>query len=386
MIAAAGRDAAALAALLADRDPLRGVGSDVTARLNTLRDPSRAPKPARGAIDRIRAEAKRLERGAPPARGMSPGAMAALAYPDRIGRRRPGDAPRYLLSGGKGAMLKDDDPLAGAPWLVALDTDGNPREATIRLAAPITESDIRTLFADRIAWQDICTWSKRDRRVIARQQERLGAVTLDDRAWRDAPSERIARAMLDGIRELGLNLTGAAHRLAQRVQLARAMGHENLPDMSPDALLATLEDWLLPMLGKVASAQDWSAYDLLPALNAMLDYGATQTLNRVAPARFTTPLGREVAIDYTPDGPEIALRLQEMFGVTRHPLAAGQPIKLTLLSPAQRPIQVTRDLPGFWAGSYADVRKDMRASYPKHPWPEDPTQADPTLRAKPRGA
>ncbi|TMV12865.1 ATP-dependent helicase HrpB [Arenibacterium halophilum] len=385
MIATAGRDAAALAALLADRDPLRGVGSDVTARLNTLRDPSRAPKPARGAIDRIRAEAKRLERGAPPARGMSPGAMAALAYPDRIGRRRPGDAPRYLLSGGKGAMLKDDDPLSGTLWLVALDTDGDPREATIRLAAPITESDIRDLFADRIAWHDICTWSKRDRRVIARQQERLGAVALGDRAWRDAPTERIARAMLDGIRELGLNLTGAAHRLAQRVQLARAMGHDDLPDMSPDALLATLEDWLLPMLGKVASAQDWAAYDLLPALSAMLDYGATQTLNRVAPARFTTPLGREVAIDYTPDGPEIALRLQEMFGVTRHPLAAGQPIKLTLLSPAQRPIQVTRDLPGFWAGSYADVRKDMRASYPKHPWPEDPTQADPTLRAKPRG-
>ena len=138
------------------------------------------------------------------------------------------------------------------------------------------------------------------------------------------------------------------------------------------------------MLEGVRSAEDWKRFDLLPALRAMLDWGQQQQVDQAAPARFTTPLGREVAIDYGPEGPEIALRLQELFGVTRHPEAAGVPLKITLLSPAQRPVQVTRDLPGFWAGSYADVRKDMRAAYPKHPWPEDPTQADPTLRAKPR--
>jgi ATP-dependent helicase HrpB len=141
------------------------------------------------------------------------------------------------------------------------------------------------------------------------------------------------------------------------------------------------------MLGNVKTAEDWKRFDPLPALRAALSWDQQQDLDRRVPGAFTTPLGRKVPIDYSGgDGPEIALRLQELFGVTTHPTSAGQPIKITLLSPAQRPVQVTRDLPGFWAGSYADVRKDMRAQYPKHPWPEDPTQADPTLRTKRRDA
>ncbi|OWU76235.1 ATP-dependent helicase HrpB [Phaeobacter sp. 22II1-1F12B] len=388
MLVVAGSDAAPLAALMAERDPLRGAPVDLALRLKALRDPGGFARQHRyelnrGVVERIRTESKRLARQQGATTSHSPATMAALAYPDRIGQRRKGDAARYVLSGGKGAVMTDSDPLANAPYLVAIDTDGNPREARIRLATQITESEIRDLFADQIGWHDVCEWSRRDNRVVARQQERLGAITLSDRIWKDAPDEAIARAMLDGIRILGLRLKGAAWRFAARVELVRAEGAD-LPAMTEAALMESLEDWLLPMLSGVRSAQDWKGFDVLPALRAMLNWDQQQLVDREAPARFTTPLGREVPIDYGEDGPEISLRLQEVFGVTRHPTSGGVPLKITLLSPAQRPIQITRDLPGFWAGSYADVRKDMRASYPKHPWPEDPTQADPTLRAKPR--
>ena len=386
-------EAATLAALLAERDPLRGAPSDLMLRLEAIKDAKgfqrrRPYQLALPVIDRIRAEARRLEQHLRKTNTagntrLSPAALAALAYPDRISQRRKGDAPRYVLSGGKGAVLPPEDTLAAAPFLVALDTDGNPREARIRMAVQITLGEIRDLFADQIAWVDSCTWSRRDRRVSARQQERLGAIILDDRLWKDVPPEEVAVAMLDGVRDLGLRLDGAAARLASRVELLRAEGHD-LPDFSPEGLMASLDDWLLPMLTGVKSAQDWKQFDLLPALRAALSWEETQILDRETPGSFITPLGRKIPIDYAHDVPEISVRLQEMFGVTRHPTVAGVSLKVTLLSPAQRPIQITRDLPGFWAGSYADVRKDMRAQYPKHPWPEDPTKADPTLRANRR--
>ncbi len=390
MLTQAGAQAAPLAALAESRDPLRGAPCDLSLRLEALNDPDRFRRQRpyridREACERIAAEAGRLRKAltAPPGPGMSPGAMAALAWPDRIGKRRKGDAPRYLLSGGKGAVLPEDDPLAAAPFLVAIDTDGDPREARIRLAAAITAAEIRALFADRIRWHEICEWSKRDRRVVARRQERLGALVLDDRIWKDVPADAVARAMLDGVRELGLRLRGGARRLAARVELARAQGAD-LPDFSEAGLMARLEEWLLPALDGVRSAEDWKRLDPLPALEAALTWDQRQTLDRLAPPAFTTPLGRKAPIDYGEDGPEIALRLQELFGVTEHPRCGGVALKITLLSPAGRPVQVTRDLPGFWRGSYADVRKEMRARYPRHPWPEDPTRATPTLRAKPR--
>lgn len=387
MLERAGPDAAALAALMAERDPLLGAPVDMLLRLEALRDPrafqrNRVWQVNTGALDRIKAEAKRLRSKGSPS-DLSPAAMAALAYPDRIGQRRKGNEPRYVLSGGKGVVLDSTDTLAAAPYLVVTDTDGNPREARVRMAAQISEREIRDLFADQIAWVESCAWSKRDRRVIARRQERLGAITLDDGIWKDVPDETLALAMLDGVRDLGLRLEGASARLAARVELVRAEG-ANLPDFSAEGLMKTLEDWLLPMLSGVRSAEDWKRFDLLPALRARLDWTQTQELDRRAPGAFQTPLGRKVPIDYGGAIPEISVRLQELFGVTRHPVVGGEPLKITLLSPAQRPIQITRDLPGFWAGSYADVRKDMRAQYPKHPWPEDPTQADPTLRAKRR--
>lgn len=389
MLDRAGVQAASLAALMAERDPLRGAPVDIALRQEALRDVrafqrNRVWQVNMGALDRIKAEAKRLRAqvtdGSEP---QSTAAMAALAYPDRIGQRRKGEAPRYVLSGGKGVVLDNGDTLAGAPYLVVTDTDGNPREAKVRLATQISEQEIRDLFSDQIAWIDSCTWSKRERRVVSRRQERFGSITLDDRIWKDVPDDVVARTMLDGVRDLGLRLDGAAARLAARVELVRADGVD-LPDFSVEGLMASLEGWLLPMLSGVKSAEDWKRFDLLPALRARLDWSQTQELDRRAPGSFETPLGRKVPIDYSAAVPEISVRLQELFGVSRHPVVGGTPLKITLLSPAQRPIQITRDLPGFWAGSYADVRKDMRAQYPKHPWPEDPTQADPTLRAKRR--
>ncbi len=388
MLLRAGPEAAALAALMAERDPLKGAPVDLLLRLEALKDVrafqrNRVWQLNMGALDRIKGEAKRLRAQARGADGLSPAAMAALAYPDRIGQRRKGDVPRYVLSGGKGVVLEAGDTLAGAPYLVVTDTDGNPREARVRMAAQISEGEIRDLFGDQIAWVDSCDWSKRERRVVARRQERFGAITLDDRIWKDVPEDALARAMLDGVRDLGVRLNGAAARLAARVELIRAEGAD-LPDFSETGLMETLEDWLLPMLSGVRNADDWKRFDLLPALRAQLDWDQMQELDRRAPGSFVTPLGRKLPIDYGGAVPEISVRLQEVFGVTQHPVVGGEPLKITLLSPAQRPIQITRDLPGFWAGSYADVRKDMRAQYPKHPWPEDPTQADPTLRAKRR--
>ncbi|WP_068109478.1 ATP-dependent helicase HrpB [Tropicimonas marinistellae] len=388
MLLRAGPDAAPLAALLAERDPMRGAGCDLSLRLAALRDPKSAPLPPdRGVLERIRTEAKRLRRlTTHQAATLSPAEAAALAYPDRIGLRRPGDAPRYLLSGGKGAVMDDTDALAGQRLIVATDLDGDAREARIRLALPISESAVRALYGDRIAWVDTAEWSKRDRRVMARQQERLGALVLADRIWRDAPPDRLAEAALEGVRLLGLPWSEAARRLQSRALLFRREGGE-IADLDDDALLEAAGDWLLPFLAKVRTGDDIRALDLLEPLRAHIGWDALQRLDAQVPGAFTTPLGRKVPIDYSGEAPEIALRVQEMFGQTTHPAVGPRrlPLRVTLLSPAGRPVQTTMDLPGFWASSYADVRKDMRAQYPKHPWPDDPTQADPTLRAKRRG-
>ena len=213
---------------------------------------------------------------------------------------------------------------------------------------------------------------------MTRRQERFGALVLDDRNWNDAPEEAVATAMLDGVRDLGLRFSPAAARFRARVKLVG----NGLPEMDDNSLMESLENWLLPHLSCVRNAEDWKRFDTLEALRAMLDWNQIQQLDRAAPANFETPLGRKIPIDYDGEAPEITLRIQEMFGVTHHPLVGETPLKVTLLSPGHKPVQTTMDIPGFWASSYADVRKDMRGRYPKHPWPEDPTKADPTLRIK----
>jgi ATP-dependent helicase HrpB len=384
LLTVAGAAAAPVAALLSERDPLRGAGADLALRLTALTGADLPAQIDRPTLDRIRAEARRLRRGLPEGQAMSPGAMAALAYPDRIGQRRPGGEARFVLSGGKGAVIDSDDRLAGAPWIVATDLDGHAREARVRMAATISESEIRQLFAGDVRVEKVCAWSRRDGRVTARVQERLDALTLSDQAWTGASENDLARAMCDGVRDIGLSWTPAAQRFRARVELARA-GGEDLPAMTDAALLESLEDWLMPWLKGVRTAADWRRFDMTDALRARLDWGQMQRLDAIVPAHVETPLGRKVPVDYDSGDPAIEVRLQELFGVTRHPTAAGRPLKITLLSPGGAPLQVTTDLPGFWASSYADVRRDMRGRYPRHPWPEDPTVAEPTTRAKPRG-
>ena len=366
---------------MAARDPLRGAPVDLSLRVAALSGRYDGPGEKNHAtLAQIKSEIPRLMKDLPDTAPLSLGQQAALAYPDRVGLRRKGDDPRYVLSGGKGAVMDAADPLAGARLIVATDLDGDTREARIRQAVTITERELRDIFADQMDWHNVCIWSKREGRVLTRQQERFGALALDDRQWSDAPETAIATAMLEGIRQMGLRPAPAAQRLRARIALV-----DNLPAMDDATLLETLEDWLLPHLQGVRSAADWKRFDVLPALRAMLDWDQTQRLDRIAPAHFETPLGRKLPLDYDGAAPAITLRLQEMFGVPNHPVVGRTPLRVTLLSPGQKPVQVTQDIVGVWATSYADVRRDMRGRYPRHPWPEDPTQADPTLRAKPRG-
>lgn len=391
MLVEGGAGAVALAALLSERDLLQHAPVDLSLRLAALHDPAafvaRHPYAIHHAtLERARETRRRLRRLAPKQdAGLCPAQLAALAYPDRIALRRKGVAPRYVLSGGKGAALPEADPLAQERLLVVTDTDGDPREARIRQAIPITEGALRAVFAARFHWRRQCHWSKQHRRIEAREQECFGALVLNDRHWRTPEDSAIIAAACDGLRDLGLSLSDAARRFIARVELLRGQGAD-LPDLSEARLIATLEVWLAPFLGAIRSADDLRALDVLPALRAILDWAQLQLLDEQAPAYFVSPLGNKVAIDYSGDAPQIELRLQELFGQTIHPTIGPKraPLRLVLLSPARRPVQVTTDLPGFWATSYKDVRKDMRGQYPKHPWPEDPTQAAPTLRAKPR--
>jgi ATP-dependent helicase HrpB len=378
---------------LAERDPLRGAPADMALRLAALRDAKRFerdhPYPvSHPTIARINDEARRLSRavqGAPDT-ALSPAQMAALAYPDRIGLRRSGDAPRWVLSGGKGAVMAAGQPLSGARLIVATDLDGDTREAAVRQGIAITETELRALFAPQITWRNICEWSRREGRILTRRQECFGALVLADQAWTGAEPADIARAALDGVRYIGLYFTPSARRLRARIELARG-GGDDWPDCTDAGLMASADDWLLPHLTKCKTEADLRALDITEALKNRLSWDQTAALDRIAPAHFETPLGRKIPIDYDGDTPSIDIRLQEMFGVTQHPVvgAAKTPLRVALLSPRNTSIQVTQDIPRFWATSYKDVRKDMRGEFPRHPWPEDPTQAEPTLRAKPRG-
>jgi ATP-dependent helicase HrpB len=392
MLATAGPEAATFAALLAERDPVRGAPADLALRIAAVRDPRAYeddhPHPVhRGTVERIRAESRRLARMIKPvSQTFSLAEMAALAYPDRIGLRRPGDAARYVLSGGKGAFIDANDPLGQNRLIVATDLDGDPREAKVRQGVDLTEFALRRLYGDQIRQVALCEWSRRDGRVVARQQDRFGALVLADRNWPDAPPEAMVHGALEGLCQIGLPMTPAAQRFRARVELLRAEGSD-LPDFSDTALLERGDDWLAPYLTGKRTEAELRALDLTDALRSALSWEQLQLVDRLAPAHFETPLGRRVPIDYGGEAPGITLKLQELFGVTEHPVIGPRrlPLRITLLSPGGKPVQVTMDLPGFWASSYADVRKDMRGRYPRHPWPEDPREAEPTMRAKPRG-
>lgn len=395
MVLKGGRDGPSLAAILSERDllalPGQAAPADLGLRLEALRDSTRfeARRPYkvnRAVLARIRAEVRRIK----PANDTrhSIGELAALAYPDRVGMRRAGDAPRYVLSGGKGAVIADGDPMGQSRLIVAVNLDGDQREARVRLAAPLTEAALRGLFTDQISVQDQCLWSRRDRRVLTRRQDCFGALVLSDQAWPECPQDLVAAAMIDGIRDLGIGALGlgkAARLLIARIEWLRGRGAD-LPDFSDVGLLSGLEDWLAPYLGKCRQAADLKALDMGAALSARLDWAQSQMLDHLAPASIKAPTGTKLAVDYATDQPSVSVRLQEMFGLTEHPKLGPDrlPVLIELLSPARRPVQTTADLPGFWQSSYKDVRKDMRGRYPRHPWPEDPTQAVATRRVKPK--
>ncbi len=380
-----------IAALIGDRDPMHGAGCDLRLRLSALTgsDSGAGQKLLdRNAVQRIKAEAKRLAgTGTMPGDLSQAGYLTSLAWPDRIALRRPGGPARYLLSGGRGAVLDDTDPLAGERLLIALDLEDG-QEARVRLAVPVSEAQVRDAHGARIIWQRTAEWSARTRQVEVREREMLGAIALSDRHWKDVPADAINAALLAGLRSRGLRTldwSKAASGLRARMAWAQTAAPD-LPDWSDAALTATLETWLAPHLTAGRRIEDLTRLDLHQILLGTLSWEQRELLDRIAPSHFTTPLGTRTAIDYGAAEPEIRLRVQELFGTDTHPsVADGRiPLVVTLLSPAQRPVQTTRDLPGFWRSSYGDVRKDMRARYPRHPWPEDPLDAAPTRRAAPR--
>jgi ATP-dependent helicase HrpB len=326
----------------------------------------------------------------PQQHGLQAGPLVALAYPDRIAkaRGRPGE---YVMANGRGAALEAHERLAREPFLAVAEVAGGAASARILAAAAISVPEIEAVAGARIVSGEEVVFDRAARALRARQSRRLGAVVLAERLLPVPVTEDAARALARGIGALGVGVLPWSKPLAQwreRVAFLRRAEGEGWPDLSDTALAASAEEWLAPhLLGKTALA-DIGPDDLSAALGALLPWQLRRQLEDDAPTHVEVPTGSRIAIDYgAEEGPVLAVRVQELFGLDRHPTIAGGrvPLVLHLLSPAQRPIQITRDLPGFWRGSWAAVRADMRGQYPKHPWPEDPIAAPPTRRAKPRG-
>jgi ATP-dependent helicase HrpB len=315
--------------------------------------------------------------------------MLAYAFPDRIAKNRGNGS--FVLANGRGASIDQTSALARAPYIAVAELTGTAANGRILLAAPITQADIELRFADQIESALEVTFDRGALALRARRKRTLHAITLSEAPLALSPSAETARVFADGLIAAGLDKLPWSKPLKQwrdRVMFLRAAEGEPWPDLSDDALKAERESWLVPALYDKTSLKDFSASDLSDALMARLPWEQRARLDREAPTHFEAPTGTMLAIDYEAEqGPTIAVRLQELFGLNVHPsLAKGAvPLVLELLSPAHRPVQVTRDLPGFWRGSYAAVRSDLRGRYPRHPWPEDPSSAMPTRRVKPRG-
>ena len=312
--------------------------------------------------------------------------MAALAYPDRIGMARGGGRGQFLLSGGKGAIIDVIDPLSRAHMLVALDLDGDAKEAKLRLGIEISEAEVVSLYPEKIKTMKICEWSKRELKVIAVEQRKFGALVLSQKNWKNCSQILISHALLDCVIDFGLDIlpwSKSSIFLLARINKLRHEG-ANLPDLSPNALLKALEQWLPPHLDNMRTKADLLKLDMTAITQGLLSWEENVLLNKLTPPFVMAPTGTKMMIDYSGDQPKIAVRLQELFGMNKHPTIGPKdtPLLIELLSPAQRPVQTTADLPNFWLSSYADVRKDMRGRYPRHPWPEDPTKAEPTRRVK----
>ncbi|MBL8664938.1 MAG: ATP-dependent helicase HrpB [Candidatus Odyssella sp.] len=392
----AGALACDLAALVEERDPGRDLKSiDIRLRLGLLR--GRGADRLGGRIRRVAEMWRRqLQAGAGGANDQAAGRLLALAYPDRVAQRRgePGTAARgsFRLANGRGAWCDEADPLAAAPYLAVADLDGDKQDARIFRAAPLERADLEALFADRIRTEERVEWDAREAAVKARRRTTLDALVLSEAPLASPDPAAVAAAALDGVRALGLAAlpwAGEPETLRARIALLRRIegAEAGWPDVSDAALLGALDEWLAPFLGGIARRADFGRIPLARALEAMLGWKLKQRLDREAPTDIAVPSGRHARIDYVSGSePILAVRIQEMFGATATPAICGGrvPLLLHLLSPAQRPIQVTRDLVSFWRRGYPDARGDLRGRYPKHHWPDDPFTAQPTSRVRPR--
>lgn len=397
-----------LAALVEARDPLRQGGDALAARWRALaafRQGRVPPDANRGGLATIDAASKQWRRrlrcdAAPPSsvEAHQLGDLLAHAFPDRIAARHPTDPLRYLLANGRSARLFDPSDLRGEPWLVAVELRYEARDALLLRAAPVDENRLRRDFADRFKQEDVVRWDAEKRALVARRETRFDRIVLDSRSAGRVDPAHAAQALTDAVAELGLDALPWTEGLRQwqaRVLAVRAwMPELELPDVSDAALLATLPTWLTPAFNGRTRLDALDESTLGEALKSPLPWAQRQLIDRHAPVRITVPSGMERPIHYaldadgvTPQAPVLAVKLQELFGLSDTPrIADGRiPLTLHLLSPGGRPLQVTQDLRNFWANTYAEVKKEMKGRYPKHPWPDDPWTATATHRAKPRG-
>jgi ATP-dependent helicase HrpB len=397
-----GRTAAEVAALLSERG-LGGNDVDLEARLRRWRgERGRRADSARGLarrweqLTRHPGESRDLgETGrALPAAGpgfrRDDGEVApclALAFPDRLSKRRDASGENWISAGGRGFRLDPHSPLAREDWLAVGEVAGTAAGARILSAAAIGEAEVEALFGERIESATRLSFDPASGTVRARRGRRLGAITLSEGQDMKAPPEEVSAALVEGVRLHGLDLlpwSDSARSLRRRAAFAR--GHDpGLPDLSDEALLASLDEWLPLLVAGKRALRDIDPSGLSGILDSRLGWDGRKAVDRLAPNAFETPAGSSHAIDYEAEaGPTVTVRVQALYGLSEHPAVAGgrMPLVLSLTSPAGRPIQTTRDLPGFWSGSWAAVAKEMRGRYPKHPWPDDPASADPTLRTK----
>jgi ATP-dependent helicase HrpB len=330
----------------------------------------------------------RLVGDAPRSNGeqLGAGALAALAYPDRVGVARPATRGRFVLRAGIEVQLEPSSDVAGAEFVVVPELDGKKPVSRGYLAIALDRTELLRLFGDQIERVRSVEWNAASESVVSRERMMLGAIVLGDR---DVPSDPAdtGRALLHVAVGRGLIDGDDVRQLVARVALARAVRGPAWPEWTLEALRDTADDWLLPFAVGVKRLADAQRIDVVEALLTRLDARHRRELDAIAPPYIALPTGTRARIDYSdPAAPSVSARIQELFGLADTPTVAGgaRPLTIHLLSPANRPVQVTRDLAGFWRNSYFDVRKDLRGRYPKHPWPDDPLAASPTRRAKPK--
>jgi ATP-dependent helicase HrpB len=387
-----------LAALLGERDPLSHAlagDADLVLRLEWLRGRGARADVAGGLRRQLRDAVQQWQRQLCCARSPADhgdlnmtGVLLACAYPDRIGQRRGSADYRFLLSNGRGAYFADAQPLAAQDYLVAAYL-GDGREARIFLAAAVDRQQLLDYHGALVSEHRFVAWNAVEQCVQARRQRRLGELVLDDRSWQEADPERVRAALLEGIVRHGsacLPWTDAARQLQARVGFMHRLAPQDWPDLGDDALMTALQDWLSPWLDGMARLAHLKRLDLHAVLLAQLSWQQQRRLDELAPTHVRVPSGSRVRVDYGQQTPVLAVRLQEMFGLTDTPCIAGGrvPLLLHLLSPAHRPVQITRDLAAFWNGAYHEVRKELQGRYPKHHWPDQPLQAQATARTRRR--